>query len=153
MLQKIRFGRAPVVLGALLLIMAIIWLARPEITGPPPTGVGAYAIQTPAPSAVLAAIPELKTQPVLLEFRTRLCRDCQALAPVLQALAKQHPDVRVLVYDVETSREKRPAIFELFQPVTVPTLVGLNQQGQVKQVLYERPDDAALQNLMTQLKG
>jgi thiol:disulfide interchange protein len=159
MLQKIRFGRAPVVFGAILLFLVVLWFARPTQQVPDgftPTSAeqvaAAYGIQKPAASAVLAALPELKTQPMLLEFRTQMCLDCQALAPVLDKLAQQNPDVTLLVYDLDKTRKLRPAIFDLFQPVTVPTLIALNQQGQVKQVLYERPDETTLTQVFQQLK-
>ena len=155
MMQKLRFGRAPLVLGAILLLLVVLWFARP-VTTPLQTSetnaAAAYGLQKPAASAVLAALPELNDKPMLLEFRTQMCLDCQALAPILEKLAQQHPEVTLLVYDLDKTRKLRPAVFDLFQPVTVPTLVALNQQGQVKQVLYERPDVKKLTKVFNELK-
>src|SRR5437016_2300600 len=45
-------------------------------------------IQKTSPQEILSLFPEVRQQPLLLEFQSRYCLDCQRMRPVVAAFAK-----------------------------------------------------------------
>jgi thiol-disulfide isomerase/thioredoxin len=136
---KFTFGRAPLVLGAILVLMVLLWFGRPTLPTGTNASVNTQAMQAIPAEQVLTALPGLKQRPMVLEFRTNLCADCQALAPVLDKVAKAVPTVGVMVYNLDTDRKQNPALFNLFKPLTVPTLLFITPSGQVQAVFSDHP--------------
>jgi thiol:disulfide interchange protein len=107
------------------------------------------------PHEIHTVLPEAIGKPVLLEFGSRLCHDCQRLAPVVDALQPKYSGIYFRKVDVLTDHDKAPALLRTFKPVTVPLLVFIGADGQIRNVLYnyQPPEtvDAALKRL--QLNG
>ncbi|MEB3244926.1 MAG: thioredoxin domain-containing protein [Vampirovibrionales bacterium] len=90
-------------------------------------------IKPAAPKSVLVALPQAKSNPVVLMFKTQFCSDCKHLKPKLEALQKaKHPKVTLVFVDI--NRDKTPQaqkLMALFKPITVPTTVFIQPGGQL----------------------
>lgn len=74
--------------------------------------------------------------PVLVDFYSPTCGPCHALAPVIDALARQYAG-KVVVAKYDTSRNQRAAA--RFQIRGVPTLIFFKQGKVVDQVVGAAP--------------
>jgi thiol:disulfide interchange protein len=102
---------------------------------------------------VRQALPEATGKPAVLYFGSRLCHDCQRMSPVVSLLMSQHPQVYFKKLDVMEDQDKAPAIFRTFKPISVPVVVFINAQGEIRNVLYDyqKPDVlASTLNALTQ---
>ncbi len=104
-----------------------------------------------SPSEIRAAVPEAGQRPILVEFTSRFCHDCQRLSPVVTSLMPKYPSVYLRHADILEDREKAPVLFSTFKPVSVPVLVFIDRRGVIRDVLYNvQPSEkiaAALQAL------
>ena len=70
----------------------------------------------------------LKTEKtVLIDFFATWCGPCQMMAPVVEQIAREHPEYQV--YKVDTDQE--PEVAKAFQVMSIPTIVVM-KDGQVK---------------------
>ena len=65
-------------------------------------------------------------KPVLLDFFATWCGPCKLLAPVLDQLAEEHPEIKVCKVDVDENQELAAA----FQVMSIPTLF-VSKKGKV----------------------
>lgn len=98
-----------------------------------------------SPAEVRATLPEAVGKPTLLDFGSKLCHDCQRMAPVLSQLMPKYPNVYFRKIDVLDDHKKYPAIFRTFKPVSVPMLVFISPTGDIRNVLYnyQKPETVA----------
>jgi thiol:disulfide interchange protein len=102
---------------------------------------------------IRAALPEANGRPTVLEFGSRLCHDCQRLAPVVSKLAARYPAVYFRNIDVLEDHDKAPAILRTFKPVSVPLLVFIDAQGDIRNVLYDYQSPAAVSAALDKLQA
>jgi thioredoxin-like negative regulator of GroEL len=93
--------------------------------------------------------PEAVGKPLLVEFRSKFCLDCQKLAPRLERTLKAHPNVLSKVFDVNNDRKANALLFKKFDPATVPVTILITPQGQIYHVFYGEMSESALQKLFT----
>jgi thiol:disulfide interchange protein len=139
-----RFGKT-VLLGGLCFLFALLTALVSGIPSAAPVE-GADArfagLRHATPKEIRTVLPENTRRPVLLEFTSRFCGDCRRMAPVVARLAPRYPQVSVRRLDVQEDREKAPAVFRAFQPVSVPVLVFIAPNGVIRDVLYnEQPPE------------
>ncbi len=64
---------------------------------------------------------------VLVDFWAEWCGPCRTIAPVLEELAEEHPDVRFVKVNVDEA----PAVAQQFSVMNIPTLLAF-EGGEVK---------------------
>lgn len=74
--------------------------------------------------------------PLLINFSSRFCLDCKKMKPIVEEAVAGFPDVKYVTLDIMRDREKHAAVFNTLQPVSVPTFVFVNADGDIENVLY-----------------
>ncbi len=77
-------------------------------------------------------------KPVVLDFWATWCGPCQMMAPVIDQLAEERPDLLVGKIDVD----EQPELASMFQISSIPTIVVMEQGKVVKRELGFRPYNA-----------
>ena len=78
--------------------------------------------------------------PVLVDFYADWCGPCQMLAPVLEEVARELPQVQFCKVDVDES----PELAQKFGVMSIPTLVVLKQGKVITQNVGALPKNAIL---------
>lgn len=79
-------------------------------------------------------------QPVLLDFWAPWCAPCRMVAPILEQVAQERPDIKVGKVNID----EQLALANRFSVMSIPTLVVLKDGKIVNQTVGARPKEAIL---------
>ena len=74
-------------------------------------------------------------RPVLLDFYASWCGPCRVLAPVLDELAAERPEIKVVKVDVDAA----PELAEAYGVMSIPTLYVIKEGRPVKKSMGALP--------------
>ena len=67
--------------------------------------------------------------PVLVDFYASWCGPCRALTPVVEQLAQETPDAKVVKVDIDAN----PELAQRYNVQSIPTLIAFNEGQAVNQ--------------------
>ena len=82
-------------------------------------------------------------QPVLVEFWAEWCGPCHQLAPILDQLATERDDLRV----VKLNQDENPLVSARYRVMAVPTMLVFDRGEPVVQMVGARPKSAIVREL------
>ena len=82
-------------------------------------------------------------KPVLLDFFAPWCGPCRMLSPVLDEIAQERPDVKVVKVNVDEEQE----LAAQYRVVSIPSLFIINNGEVVSQTLGAKPKHQLLEML------
>ena len=80
---------------------------------------------------------------VLLDFWAPWCAPCRMVAPIIEEIAGERPDIKVGKINVD----EQPELASKFSIMSIPTLVVMKNGKIVQQVSGARPKNAILEML------
>ena len=82
-------------------------------------------------------------KPVLLDFYAPWCGPCRMVAPVLEEIATENPEIKVVKVNVDDE----PDLAQRFRTYSIPTLVVMKDGVITQQVVGARSKEQILQLL------
>ena len=82
-------------------------------------------------------------KPVLLDFWASWCSPCRMLAPILDDVAKERPDVKVCKINID----EQPELANQYRVMSIPTLLVMKDGKIVSQSVGVRPKGQILSML------
>lgn len=117
-----------------------------------------FGIHQIPPDQMVHLFPQAKQHPLLVEFQSKYCMDCQKMAPVLDhfrtALLNSKgkvADIPVYQYDISLDRAKNPEVFGAFKPTMVPSVIFIAPGGEIRDVLYGYHTQSELQQSLQKI--
>lgn len=108
-------------------------------------------IREPSTDELFMAFPELRQKPHVLTFTSRFCLDCKKMKPLLAAIVPDFEHLNYQSYDILEDKDKAPAVFNTFKPVTVPTVIFIQSDGTIQNVLYNSQNETQLRSAFNTL--
>ena len=81
--------------------------------------------------------------PVVIDFWAPWCAPCRMVAPIIEEIASERPDIKVGKINVD----EQPELASKFGIMSIPTLVVMKNGKIVQQVSGARPKNAILEML------
>ncbi len=81
---------------------------------------------------------KIKEDRVLVDFFATWCGPCKMLAPIVEKLANDHPEITVLKVDVDEA----PELAARYNVSAIPTLLYLEKGALVRQSMGYQPEPA-----------
>lgn len=82
-------------------------------------------------------------RPVLIDFWATWCAPCRMIGPIVEEVAQERPDVKVCKVNVD----EQPMLAEMFQVVSIPLLVVINNGKITNKALGLMPKERILELL------
>ena len=114
------FAGTVAVLGVVLIVTAVVLSVQTKPVGPPAsTGHGGGGSVVHVTDADFDQLVLRSPTPVLVDFFATWCPPCKQLAPIVEELARETPQARIVKIDVDVS----PKTAQRYGVRSIPTLI------------------------------
>lgn len=79
-------------------------------------------------------------KPVLVDFWATWCGPCRMMAPVVESIADEHPELKVCKVDVD----ENPELAQMFNVMTIPTLAAFRNGQMIGKTVGYQPKENIL---------